>query len=308
MPGSWVLESDERSSTTSSDLSSTNTSLSPQENKPGPHNKSSVKQDPYLLSTRPAPRSDAFYSRSTRQFRGAWAKSPQSKQSSTEASDQTSSATSTRSEQPEENTTQNGGISTADKSDPEPKFKTRADFFEHDEDLLVPGLEKLGLNELKDQELRSQKEERQRLERERRIAAEKAKEEARLRQEAEKWDAQLRGLGLRRPKRKWITDLSEEWEQRVDESMQSSNVTCAPPEAVTMTQRDFKRMVPDGQWLNDSCVQAALTELATAVNKSSGLVLKQDTPKCVALGTFFWTTLRDKGPEKKERMMKRTWA
>ncbi|KAK8093680.1 hypothetical protein PG997_000365 [Apiospora hydei] len=203
---------------------------------------------------------------------------------------------------------QNGGISTTSRSDPEPKFKTRVDFFEHDEDLLVPGLQKLGLNDLKSQELTSQREERQRRVKEARIAAEKAKEEARLRQEAEKWNAQLRGLGLRKPKRNWITDLSEEWEQRVAESMKKSNITCSPPEAVTMTPRDFNRMIPDGQWLNDSCVQAALTELATAVNKSAGLVLKQDTPKCVALGTFFWTTLRDKGPENKERMMKRTWG
>ncbi|KAK8036920.1 hypothetical protein PG991_001234 [Apiospora marii] len=308
MPGSWVSESDEQSSTQSSDLSTTATSPSTQEKHSGSYNKSSAKPDPYLLSTRSPPRSDAFYTRPRTQARGAWARSPQSNQSSTEVSDSTSSPPSTRSEQPEETSAQNEETSTTDRSDPEPKFKTRADFFEHDENLLVPGLEKLGLNELKNQELIAQREERQRLERERRIAAEKAKEEARLRAEAERWNAQLRHLGLRKPKRKWITDLSEEWEQKVDESMTRSNVTCAPPEAVTMTPRDFTRMIPDGQWLNDSCVQAALTELATAVNESAGRVLKQHTPKCVALGTFFWTTLRDKGPENKERMMKRTWG
>ncbi|KAK8039883.1 hypothetical protein PG993_008294 [Apiospora rasikravindrae] len=297
MPGSWISEPSEQSSTQSSAPSTETTDI----HKP-------MKQDPYLLSTRSPPRSDAFYTRSSTQVRGGWAKKLHFTRSSTELSDQTSSSISTGSGQPNGNTTQDRGVSTTSRSDPEPKFKTRADFFEHDEDLLVPGLEKLGLNDLKSQELRSQREERQRRVEEARIAAEKAKEEARLRQEAEKWNAQLRGLGLRKPKRNWITDLSEEWEQRVAESMKKSNITCSPPEAVTMTPRDFNRMIPDGQWLNDSCVQAALTELATAVNKSAGLVLKQDTPKCVALGTFFWTTLRDKGPENKERMMKRTWG
>ncbi|KAK8078476.1 hypothetical protein PG996_004646 [Apiospora saccharicola] len=308
MPGSWVSELDEQSSTQSSDPSTTVTYPSMQEKDSGSYNKSTAKPDPYLLSTRSPPRSDAFYTRPRTQVRGAWVRSYQSNQSSAEVSDQTSSPPSTRSDQTEENSTLNEESSTADRSDPEPKFKTRADFFEHDDDLLVPGLEKLELSELKNQELISQREERRRLDREKRIAAEKAKEEARLRAEAEKWNAQLRHLGLRKPKRKWITDLSEEWEQKVDDSMTRSNVTCAPPEAVTMTPRDFNRMIPDGQWLNDSCVQAALTELATAVNKSAGRVLKQDTPKCVALGTFFWTTLRDKGPENKERMMKRTWG
>ncbi|KAK7949071.1 specific protease-like protein [Apiospora aurea] len=297
MPGSWISEPSEQSSTQSSGLSEETTD-----------SQNPTKQDPYLLNTRSPPRSDAFYTRSSTQVRGGWAKKLHFQRSSTELSDQTSSSTSTGSEQLKSTTAQNGAISTTSRSDPEPKFKTRVDFFEHDEDLLVPGLQKLGLSDLKSQELTSQREERQRRVKEARIAAEKAKEEARLRQEAEKWNAQLRGLGLRKPKRNWITDLSEEWEQRVAESMKKSNVTCSPPEAVTMTPRDFNRMIPDGQWLNDSCVQAALTELATAVNKSAGLVLKQDTPKCVALGTFFWTTLRDKGPENKERMMKRTWG
>lgn len=309
MPGSWVSEPDEQSSTQSSDLSTTATSPRTQERQSGSYNESSAKPDPYPLSTRSPPRSDAFYTtRSRTHVRGALGRSLPSNQSSPEVSDQTSSPPSIRSEQPEEISTQNEETITTDRSDPEPKFKTRADFFKYDENLLIPELKKLEIHELKNQELISQREERQRLEREKRIAAEKAKEEARLRAEAEKWNAQLRGLGLRKPKRKWITDLSEEWDQKVDESMTRSNVTCAPPEAVTMTPRDFNRMIPDGQWLNDSCVQAALTELATAVNKSAGRVLKQDTPKCVALGTFFWTTLRDKGPENKERMMKRTWG
>ncbi|KAK8129363.1 hypothetical protein PG999_001743 [Apiospora kogelbergensis] len=311
MPGSWVPELEEQTWTQSSARSvSTTSSLRNWEPSSESGRKNSARQNTHTRGVKSSPKSAELYNLSTTCGRGAWVTSPQSNQSSAEVSEQTSNPGSNRSEQPENDVTRNGGISTAGRSDPEPKFKKRTDFFQNDEDLLRVGIDNLHLrpNDGKIKELRSQQEERKRLIEEKRIAEEKAREDERLRLEAEKWNAQLKGIGLRKAKRKWITELSEEWEQRVDESMRKSNVTCAPPEAVTLTPRDFNRMIPAGQWLNDSCVQAALTELATAINKSAGRVLKQDTPKCVALGTFFWTTLRDKGPENKERMMKRTWG
>ncbi|KAK7979731.1 hypothetical protein PG989_012188 [Apiospora arundinis] len=312
MPGSWVSELDEQTWTQSSDLSTTTaSSLSKWETSSETYNKNSLRQETHVRGQKSPTSSAALHGQPPTHVRGTWVTSTQPKHSPAEVSEQTSSPESNRSEQSEGNTTRNGGvINTTGRCDPEPRFKKRIDFFQSDEDLLNARINKLHLrpDDGKIKELLSQQEERKRIEREKIAAEEKAREEERLRLEAEKWNAQLRGLGLRKAKRKWITELSEEWEQRVDDSMRKSNVTCAPPEAVTMTPRDFNRMIPAGQWLNDSCVQAALTELATAVNKSAGRVLKQDTPKCVALGTFFWTTLRDKGPENKERMMKRTWG
>lgn len=183
--------------------------------------------------------------------------------------------------------------------DPPASHKQRTDFFSHDADHCLPGLKNLSLtpDDKKLEQLSHEKRERERLVEEARRVAERAK-----------WDRHLQTLGLRSPKQTMITDLNKGWNEKVNNLLVESKVTCAGPEAVTMTPRDFAKLVPAHVWLNDSAVQAALTELATAINKAAGVVLKQNTPKCAALGPFFWSNLVDSGPKNKERMLKRTWG
>ncbi|KAI2617426.1 cysteine proteinase [Hypoxylon sp. NC1633] len=194
---------------------------------------------------------------------------------------------------------------------PQPKYKNIHEFFQHDDELCLPGLDRVMLSpsSAKIFELGSQREERlrrkiekaeqERREREERIRIEREAAERELREklriEEEEWNEKLRPLGLRRPKTTLITPLSEFWD---DKAVRSPNEGYAERskwqgalhrEGVELTPRDFGRLVPPSAWLNDNAIQAALVHLATYVNDAAGVVPKTSTPKCVALSSQYWS-------------------
>ncbi|KAI1099749.1 cysteine proteinase [Jackrogersella minutella] len=179
---------------------------------------------------------------------------------------------------------------------PPPKYANIHEFFEHDDELCLPGLERLRLTPkpTKIDELDLQREERLRIEKEK---AEKERQE-RIRKEEERLNETLRPLGLRRARSPLITPLSEEWKQRARESPENGHAEqhkwqgARHREGVELTPRDFARLVPPSAWLNDNAIQAALVHLATYINNAAGIRPKIDAPKCIALSSQYWSNFR----------------
>ncbi|KAI2634418.1 cysteine proteinase [Hypomontagnella submonticulosa] len=199
-----------------------------------------------------------------------------------------------------------------------PKYKNIQEFFEHDHEICLPGLENFSLltNHSKLIELGYQREERLRIEEEKAEQAreeEKRQEEERLRieeekaeqareeerrQEEERYNESLRSLGLRRARQSLITPLSPEWEQKARESADNGHAEqnkwqrALHRDGVELTARDFSKLVCPGVWLNDNAIQATLVHLATYINDAAGVVPKTDTPRCVALSSQYWSNFR----------------
>ncbi|KAI2467668.1 cysteine proteinase [Annulohypoxylon bovei var. microspora] len=179
---------------------------------------------------------------------------------------------------------------------PPPKYTNIREFFEHDDELCLPGLERLRLTPktTKISELDSQREERLRIKKEK---AEKERQE-RLRIEEERLNEALRPLGLRKARSLLINPLSVEWEQRARESPENGRAEqhkwqgARHRDGVELTPHDFGRLVPQNEWLNDNAIQAALVHLATYINDKASVRPKTDTPKCVALSSQYWSNFR----------------
>ncbi|KAK6200794.1 hypothetical protein LQW54_009527 [Pestalotiopsis sp. IQ-011] len=147
--------------------------------------------------------------------------------------------------------------------------------------------------------------------------ATREEEERRLEQERrrEAADALLKPLGLRTPRAPVILELpGGDWARKVEATLKPGwpetgqrTKTCGP-ESIELGINDFKRMVPAGVWLNDSCIQAAVQYTAEHINKTAGVTLKKDTPKCVGLNSFFWPAIVSKTVPQKKRMLKRLWG
>ncbi|KAI1412429.1 cysteine proteinase [Hypoxylon sp. FL1857] len=196
---------------------------------------------------------------------------------------------------------------------PPPKYADLREFFAHDHELCLPGLERVGMKpkDAKMYELDAQRQERLRIE------AEKAEKERleRLRQEEARLDEALRPLGLRRKRNDLITPLSTYWEEK---AIQAPDDGYAPQskwqgilhkEGVELTPRDFAKIVPPSEWLNDNAIQASLVHLATYVNDAAGILPKQQTPKCIALSSQYWSNfLMDPKNKLYARGLNRTWG
>ncbi|KAI5858278.1 cysteine proteinase [Durotheca rogersii] len=176
---------------------------------------------------------------------------------------------------------------------PPPKYASIQEFFDHEDEHSLPGLEgfRLAPSHAKIQELNSQREERIRLEEEK---AEQERQE-RLRIEREHLNETLRPLGLRKANAALITPLESEWEQKALEAPtdgyaeQNKWQGAAHRDGVELTPHDFSRLVPPTAWLNDNAIQASLVHLATYVNDAAGVLPKRTTPKCVALSSQYWS-------------------
>lgn len=179
---------------------------------------------------------------------------------------------------------------------PPPKYKDIREFFEHDDEICLPGLEHLRLTPktTKIYELDSQREKRLRIEREK---AEQERQE-RLRIEEERLNEALRPLGLRRARGALITSLTPDWELKAKSSPVNGRTEqhkwqgARHRDGVELSPHDFGRLVPSNEWLNDNDIQAALVHLATYVNDKAGVRPKADPPKCVALSSQYWSNFR----------------
>ncbi|KAI0850050.1 cysteine proteinase [Daldinia vernicosa] len=196
---------------------------------------------------------------------------------------------------------------------PAPKYASIQEFFAHDDEICLPGLERLRLtpNDTKVYELDSQREDRLRIEKEN---AEKERQE-KLRIEEERLNEALRPLGLRRPKAPLITPLSDEWDRKAREAPDNGKVEpnkwrgARHRDGVELKARDFKKLVPADSWLNDNIIQSTLVHLATYINDTAGVVPKQTTPKCVALSSQYWSNfIRDPKNHIYTRGLERTWG
>ncbi|KAI0015082.1 hypothetical protein F4780DRAFT_765673 [Xylariomycetidae sp. FL0641] len=201
----------------------------------------------------------------------------------------------------------------------------------------IPGLEGLELapSDEKRSELFSERDERkrekarrQKEEEARRALAEaqakaekerREKEEAdlRARAEAKAYAAYLSSRGLSVPKTPLITKLSPEWEVKAKRAIAASRGLEIPriqwhgkphSASIALTAHDMNKLA-GGAWLNDSIIQASLTNLAVAVNYAAGVTPKVRTPKCVAISPSYWQGY-DEGRSKRlyEKSLGRIWA
>ncbi|KAI1780628.1 cysteine proteinase [Hypoxylon cercidicola] len=209
---------------------------------------------------------------------------------------------------------------------PPPKYTNIHEFFDHDGEHGLPGLEQLRLtpNESKIYELDSQRQERLRIEKEKaekerqellRIAKEKEEKERqeRLRKEQEAANKRLGVFGLRKAKAALITPLSDEWDQKAAEAPSNGHISeikwqgDTHKDSVELTPHDFSRLVPAGAWLNDNAIQAALLHLAIFINNAAGIVPKKSTPKCVAISSLYWSGFQ-RNKQAFPRGLARTWG
>lgn len=204
---------------------------------------------------------------------------------------------------------------------PPPKYAHIREFFDHDGEYGLPGLEKLRLtpNDTKISELDLQRQERLRIERQERlrIAQEKAEKERqeRLRQEQEAANKRRAAFNLRQARADLIVPLSDEWEQKACEAPRDGHTAeikwqgDTHKDGVQLSPHDFSRLVPAGAWLNDNAIQAALLHLAIYINNAAGVVPKKTTPKCVAISSQYWSSyLSDKKAKLYPRGLSRTWG
>ncbi|KAI1388448.1 cysteine proteinase [Hypoxylon trugodes] len=194
-----------------------------------------------------------------------------------------------------------------------PKYASIQEFFEHDHEFCLPGLEAIRLtpNDTKVYELDSLRQERLRLENER---LEKERLE-RLRIEEERINESLRPLGLRKAKAPLITPLDKEWAQRVGDAIYNGYAEenkwrgAKHRDGVELTPRDFAKLVPPTTWLNDNVIQATLVHLATYINDAAGVIPKSSIPKCVALSSQYWSNfIKDYKKNIFPRGLSRNWG
>ncbi|KAL2265585.1 hypothetical protein VTJ83DRAFT_6685 [Remersonia thermophila] len=190
--------------------------------------------------------------------------------------------------------------------------------------LLAPSiemLEQLHLDRQIEAELRAgvlrQIEEKKRLEEERRREEQRRLEEERRRQEEERLreeaarrqreaDEEAARTGLRAPQRPLITDLSDEWDNRVINAARAnpSSELCKTLEGQPLTRRDFEeKLLPPTAWLNDNVIIGSILYIAEYVNTSTGAADQE--PKCSALTSYFWPRLMSHGPSGCGRLLRR---
>ncbi|KAK0652150.1 hypothetical protein B0T16DRAFT_387465 [Cercophora newfieldiana] len=182
---------------------------------------------------------------------------------------------------------------------------------EHDElEIASKTLERLELDkqistDLREGILRARKEQRERQIREaarkkaeaerKRIEEEKRREEEERRQAI----AEVAALhGLRRPFAPLITDISDEWEERVLEAqhqVRADTKICTIPDGTDLCRRDFAdRLLPETAWLNDNVIIGSFAYIAEYVNNKAGVDQKVN-PRCSAFTSFFYNRLLSHG-------------
>ena len=142
-------------------------------------------------------------------------------------------------------------------------------------------------------------------------AAAQAKREAAAARQAElRTEADWKKRGSRRkPTFPLITPLSPDWDAKVDAAMATisfSTALATSSDGTNISRKDFGTLLPqpgrDSQsaWLNDEVLCAYLQMIVQHGLSRTGHKRGQ-TPKYHAFNTFFYSSLRDGGPEKIKR-------
>jgi hypothetical protein len=148
------------------------------------------------------------------------------------------------------------------------------------------------------EERRRQEEERRRKDEERR-----REQEARRQKEAEEFAALT---GLRQPARPLITDLSGDWDTKVDDAARANPAVelVKTLEGQPLTRRDFgEKLLPHSAWLNDNVIIGSILYIADYINKAKGTTDQE--PKCAAFTSYFWPRLLSHGPSGCGRLLRR---
>ncbi|KAI0181832.1 cysteine proteinase [Hypoxylon sp. FL1284] len=211
--------------------------------------------------------------------------------------------------QEQRSTTRNQSTSPAvvyERPPPPPRYNSLHEFFTHEREFSLPGLEELHLtpNVTKISELDTQLQDR--LEKER---------QEHLRKKQEAANKRLAACGLRKGRAGLITPLSDDWERRVAEAPHNGRSTQVEwgekdhRDGEPLKPYDFSRLVPARAWLNDNAIQTALLHLALFINDAAGVAPRKSTPKCVAIGSHYWESYRS-NPKSKlyPRGFKITWG
>ncbi|KAM0328460.1 hypothetical protein ACHAQA_004867 [Verticillium albo-atrum] len=150
---------------------------------------------------------------------------------------------------------------------------------------------------------------RRQVEEEQREAAAKAAAQARADAEKKRADEELmrRTGGLRAPRQKMVAPLSNEWLQRVKASITRQGAGVArTSDGTELTPRDFAKVVPPTEWLNDEIVNGTLLWLDRFVNNAAGVSdMKSTDRKCLVLSSFIWKRINDAGPKSTGRALRR---
>lgn len=133
---------------------------------------------------------------------------------------------------------------------------------------------------------------------EKRLAAERAKKAAEERAHKELQERLAKSGGLRLPKKQLIGPISADWTQRALNTLRASAAAslATTGEGVDLRQHDFGKVVPETEWLNDEIVNGSLNWLDQAINSAAGIKnVKTQTRKCLAMSSFFFRRIKEKG-------------
>ncbi|KAG7115851.1 Ubiquitin-like-specific protease 1 [Verticillium longisporum] len=135
-------------------------------------------------------------------------------------------------------------------------------------------------------------------------AAKAAAEAEKKRADAEKL---LKTGGLRPPHKPMVAPLSDDWLRKVEASITRQGASVARTfEGTELTPRDFARVVPPTEWLNDEIVNGTLLWLDRFINLAAGVSdARSANRKCLALSSFIWKRIQDAGPGSTGRALRR---
>ncbi|KAG0651327.1 Ubiquitin-specific protease 1 [Hyphodiscus hymeniophilus] len=145
----------------------------------------------------------------------------------------------------------------------------------------------------------------------------KAKERAANAKAAALRAAKQRRLTRRNPLRPLVQPLDEGWENKVRAARSEHDPSRVLVKAIKGTElraKDFATLLGNSSWLNDEIINAYLEWIEDAANIAASLEAKtsgeriSEVPKFLAHNSFFFNTLRDKGPAQLDRLMRRKKA
>lgn len=136
-------------------------------------------------------------------------------------------------------------------------------------------------------------------------AAQRAAEEQRRR---ELQAALAKARELRAPLQPLIAPLSKHSETLAYSALdaQPSVIQAKSGDNTELRRHDFTTVIPPTQWVNDEIINGSISWVDRAINEAAGIKdVKKQTRKSLALNSFFFKKLLEKGPAGTERTLRR---
>ncbi|PNY28434.1 Ubiquitin-like-specific protease 1 [Tolypocladium capitatum] len=171
------------------------------------------------------------------------------------------------------------------------------------------------LERQKSEVARKAAEEARKAEEEARVAAKEARhaDEAAQRAAEEQKRRELKAAlskarELRAPLKPLITPLSRHSEKEAYGTLGShpSAILAKSGDNTELRRHDFTTVLPPTQWVNDEIINGSISWIDRAINEAAGIKdVKKQTRKSLALNSFFFKVLLEKGPLGTERTLRR---